>query len=464
MAWPGKASGWCSVVVLWLILMASAVVAQTAPPPEEGTPPEEPAADEPTSLMPHLTWGMEAKANFRNSDENRFRVPFFEFHPNLLPPGQEHGFEETVNAGSHFEVSVLTLLLDAVWGDGLMAHTKIDFIDLYDRNPTSSDQKIDVDEAWMRFGVETEPAQLPSRWGVYLKVGKFPHFERQDDRHLESYGLVSTAFNRFEDIGAEMGASFGRHVYLKLSATQGNPVFLRDPNALAGDNGTPDQDPTLKSGIAILYDAEAEDIDTDGKLEAGAGLGARWADEGGKNGVDVLAWAYKRKLAKRVPLEGSFYGGDLDLLNGPTDHEAPSGFSGDDKEEKGGNVWLYLGGLSFFGQYVDQKLANLPRTGIEGELAWRFDLPLNWAIGDQQLFTFVQPALRYSKLDNKFRNNPQTPAPSFGWDWEKLDYGVRLGIVPGVEVTAEYADNSFILGSGATAHNNEFLSTLRWHM
>ena len=31
----------------------------------------------------------------------------------------------------------------------------------------------------------------------------------------------------------------GRHVYVKVSATQGNPVFIRDPNALAGDNGTP---------------------------------------------------------------------------------------------------------------------------------------------------------------------------------------------------------------------------------
>ena len=32
-----------------------------------------------------------------------------------------------------------------------------------------------------------------------------PKFERQNDRHLESYGLVSTAFNRFEDFGVEAG-------------------------------------------------------------------------------------------------------------------------------------------------------------------------------------------------------------------------------------------------------------------
>ena len=33
-----------------------------------------------------------------------------------------------------------------------LAHAKIDFIDLYDRNPTSTDRNVDVDEAWIRFG------------------------------------------------------------------------------------------------------------------------------------------------------------------------------------------------------------------------------------------------------------------------------------------------------------------------
>ncbi|HSN88070.1 MAG TPA: hypothetical protein VL025_15030, partial [Thermoanaerobaculia bacterium] len=80
-----------------------------------------------------------------------------------MPVGETRGFEETVNAGSHFEVSAVTLLLDANWGDGLAAHGKIDFIDLYDRNPTSSDKKVDVDEAWIRFGIDPEPATLAPR-------------------------------------------------------------------------------------------------------------------------------------------------------------------------------------------------------------------------------------------------------------------------------------------------------------
>jgi hypothetical protein len=428
---------------------------------------EAPAEEEP-SLRPKLEFGLEAKAHYRDSDLNRFVVPF-PFPASFLPVGETRGFEETVNAGSHLEISTVTLLVDATWGDGLAAHGKIDFIDLYDRNPTSSDKKTDVDEAWVRFGIEPEPAILAPRWGAYLKIGKMPKFERQDDRHLESYGLVSTAFNRFEDTGAELGLNLGRHVYVKATATQGNPLFMRDPNALAGDNGTPalrqpNPDPALKSGIVILYDAEVEDLDVDGDPELGAGVGVRFADEAGVNGVDVLAWAYERTLAGTVELEGTFYGGDIDLLNGPFDTTPFPALRGDEKRETGANVWVYFGGLSFFGQFVDQEVAGLPRTGLEAEVSWRFDLPLWLSIGDRQLLTTLAPAVRYSELDNDFRNHPQTPSPSLAWDWKKLDAGLRLGIFSGADLTVEYADHEFILGSGAKRDNNEFLTTFRWRV
>ena len=428
---------------------------------------EAPAEEEPSS-RPRIEFGFEARGHFRDSDLNRFAVPF-QFTPAMLPAGQARGIEETVNAGSHLEISTVTLLVDAAWGDGLAAHGKIDFIDLYDRNPTSSDKKTDVDEAWVRFGIEPAPATLAPRGGAYLKVGKMPKLERQDDRHLESYGLVSTAFNRFEDTGAELGLNLGRHVYVKATATQGNPVFLRDPNALAGDNGTPAMrqpfpDPELKSGIVILYDAEVEDLDVDGDLELGGGVGVRFADEAGVNGVDLLAWGYRRRLAGTVELEGTFYGGDLDLLDGPGNATPFPALRGDEKRETGANLWVYFGGLSFFGQFVDQEIAGLPRTGLEAEIAWRFELPLWASIGDRQLFTFLAPAVRYSELDNDFRNHPNTPAPSLAWDWTKLDAGLRVGIVPGSDLTVEYADHEFILGSGAKRENNEFLTTLRWRM
>src|SRR5690606_20773785 len=136
-----------------------------------------------------VDWGFEAKAHFRDSEASRNPSPF-PFPPEFLPPGQQGAFQETVDPDQHFEVSTLTLLLGAPWGETVVAHAKIDFIDLYDRNPTSSDREIDVDEVWLRFG--RDPDRPAERLGAYAKVGKFAHFERQNDRHLESYGLIST--------------------------------------------------------------------------------------------------------------------------------------------------------------------------------------------------------------------------------------------------------------------------------
>jgi len=41
---------------------------------------------------------------------------------------------------------------------------------------------------------------------------------------------------------------------------------------------------------------------------------------------------------------------------------------------------------------------------------------------------------------------------------------VRLAIVAGIDLTAEYSKNEFILGSGAKRNNHETLVTLRWRI
>jgi hypothetical protein len=458
----GSARPWCSSLVLALCL-AAPLCAQDQPAPDA---PAAQTAQEDGGGKPRLKWGLEGKMNFRRSEENRFALPF-PFPPSQLPVGQTKGFEETVNAGSHLELQLLTLYLDGIWSDSLRAHLKLDFISLYERNPTSSGVQTNVDEAWILFGRENGHALLAPRSGAYVKVGKFGKFERQNDRHLESYGLVSTAFNRIEDVGLELGADLGQHFYLKGSYTAGNPVFMRDPNALAGDNGTPElsrpnPDPQLKSGIVILYDARIQDLDQ-GHPQTGLALGWRTADPEGRNGIDVMAWGRQRKLATTGTIEGSFYGIDLDLLNGPED-AFPFPVKNDRKREAGANLWLYLGSFCFFGQYVDQDLGGLPRTGLEGEVTWTFDLPLVWSLGQQQLFSYVAPTVRYSKLDNKFNFPLVTPSPSFGWDWVKIDAGLRLGIVGATDLTLEYSNNDFVLRSGAHRNNNEYLATLRWRI
>ncbi len=407
-------------------------------------------------------WGFEAKAHYRDSDDFRLpvRVP--------TGPGPAAGTMAavlgTVDEGQHVEFSVLTLLAGASWGEMVAAHLKVDVVDLHDRNPTSEDHQVDIDEAWIRFGRAWEPAILPEKPGAYLKIGKMAKFERQNDRHLESYGLVSTAFNRFEDLGFEAGLDLGRHLYLRGSLTQGNPLFIRDPNALAGDNGTSrlfndPPNPELGTGVVILYDAEIEGVDSN--WESGLGLGLRFADESGARGVEILAFGYRRDLADTVDLGGTFYGGDLDLLRGPF-NQAPLAIEGRQKEEFGANLWLYVDGFSLFAQYVDQDAAGLKRTGYELEVAWQIDLPLAWAVGGRQLFPSISPAIRFSKLDPEFGGAPGFPAPSITWDWEKLDYGIRLGILPELDLTAEYAANDFVLATGAVRQNDELLVTLRW--
>jgi hypothetical protein len=431
------------------------------------------SADPPAAGF-ELRWAFEAKAHARSSERNRFASPF-PFTPDQLPPGQSRAFLETVDGGDHLELSTLTLFVEAARGARLAARAKLDLIDLHDRNPTSTDHEIDLDEAWVRFGPESEPAVLPEQRGAYLRIGKFGKFERQDDRHLESYGLAATAFNRFEDAGVEIGLDLGRHVYLRGSVTQGNPLFLRDPNALAGDNGTPerrrarpDNVPERGSGIVILYDAEVEDLDFD-EVELGAGLGVRAGGHAGRWSLDFLAWGYRRELAERLALEGTFYGGDLDLLDGP---ELPPPYprgslpiSGSDKQELGANAWLYRGGFSFFGQYVDQEIAGLDRRGFEGEAAWRIELPLVWAAGGRQLLPAVAPAVRYSKLEPEIEGGGPFPAPSVRWEWEKWDVGVRLAIVSGADLTLEYASHRFFIPSlGAHHSNDELLGTVRWKL
>lgn len=400
---------------------------------------------------PPIDWGIEVKAHFRSSDVATAGTPFDR-------PGNAPILLQTVDPGETLEVSTVSLFVDAKWSDAVQGRLKVDLIDLYDRNPTSSDREVDVDEAWIRFGHTTEPGDIPETNSAYFKFGKLAHFERQNDRSLESYGLSATAFNRFEDIGAELGVDLHRNVYLKASLTQGNPVFYRDPNALAGDTGVTLLDPEnaeLSNGLGLIYDAEVEGVDGD-HLEVGAGLGFRFGDAQGQRNFDVLFWGYQRTLADAAELEGATLEGDFALL-GHLGGGLPLPTTDDDKSEWGLNIWYYDGPFAWFTQYVDQDLAGLPRQGFETEVSWFFELPLRWTVGEHQLFASLTPVVRYSRLLVDFEHPAITPLPSLAWDWRKVDIGLRLEILDDLDVTVEYAFNH-----GYLTDVNEFLTTLRW--
>ncbi len=452
--------------IKWALSLLFLAFPLTAQPEVAGEVPE---ADDPSGFV----FGVEVKGHWRDSELTQLPSPF-PFRPEQRPPGPgvQPIFLETVEPGSHAELSVVTLWMTVDWQDNVSSKLKVDLIDLHDRNPTSDDREWDIDEAWLRIGHETEPGQWPEDpWQAYAKIGKFAKFDRQDDRHLESYGVVSTAFNRFEDIGLEAGVDLGRRFYLKASYTAGNPVFIRDPNALAGDNGIDEflpgavvnPDPEFKSGILILYETDVDDIDFDNP-EISLGLGVRFGDEDSLIAGDFLAWGSDRELADTVALRGTFYGGDLDILLGPRNLFPPPALAGRDKTEWGANLWLYAGDFTFFGQYVDQDLASLPRTGLEAEASWTFELPYFGAAFGRQLFSFIQPAARYSKLDPRFSTHPMNPGPSISWEWEKIDLGLRLGLIDRmIDLTVEWNDNNFITKGGERSAD-EFLATVRWEM
>lgn len=385
------------------------------------------------------TWswrlGGELRANFRNSSEAAFRLRF-PFQPIEIPPGQTSVFAETIDGGSHLEASLVSLIIDLKYQDRFAARARIDAIDLYDRNPTSEDQVVDADELWIRFGPRPEGLELPDATSLFFQIGKAPKFERQPVRLLESYGVTSTAFNRFEDVQFLGGGSVGRNLYWRAQISNGNPLFFRDPNALAGDNGIdellqPNPDPELKSGFPILYDAEVESYFFDTmNLETGGGLGYRWQRGSGGGGIDLLFFYYARDLADTVDLKGTFYGGDLDLLDGRAGISLP--LEDDQRDELGARLFVEWDRFSVIAYAIQQTLAGLDRSGYELEAGYGFPTSFRFV-------SFIQPAVRASYLVNHFRGAPTFISPSVWWDWAKVDAGVRIGILEDYDLTIEHA-------------------------
>lgn len=401
---------------------------------------------------------IELRANYRDSDEARFPLRF-PFPSSFLPVGQTVGFEQTVDPGRHAELSVAQVRLDANYGSIFAAHAQLHAQDKYRRNPTSEDRKVDADELWIRIGPKPDFLDRPQRSSVFLQMGKFPKMERQPIRLLESYGLAATAFNRFEDVGFMAGGSIGRNLYWRVQATSGNPLYFRDTNALAGDNGIkellqPNPDPRLKSGFPILYNTETEGYSLDTThLQIGEALGYRWQNDAQTFGYDAIAFHYRRRLsdAENAPLTGTFYGVDIDLLEGPLDRGIA--LRGDRKEETGARVYTEWHRLTSTLQFTKQTIAGLHRQGEEVEAGYQIPLGNRWVPS-------IQPTVRWSALQNAFKGDPTLfPAPSIWWNWIKTDFGVRIGLPRGSDVTIEHAKHN--IASPRKIHPDETLVTLR---
>lgn len=431
--------------------------------------PQDSGAPEPTSSPSprRFRLGGELKAHFRHSafEEVKDQFPFPDF---FLPPGQTEVFLRTPSKGSSLEVSTVNVIGEGDFTPDISGRVEVHFLDVYNRNPTTSDDRIAVREAWLRYGRKYDTLDPAPGTSFYGLIGKAPRFSKPRLRRLESYGLWSTAVGRFEELQVELGGSVGRNIYWRAQVANGNPLFFRDPNALAGDNGTPERTPQptarpisgsrpiIESGFPILYDSKSNDFSLDGRFQVGAGVGYRAKSGDDRRALDALAWYFHRNLADAVAIRGSFYLGDLTLLKGVL---IPLPFSGRNKSEYGLNVEGRHGEWRVFAQYVHQDIAELARSGFEIELAWQKPLNGLFASGDQSVINWVQPVLRFSNIANDFETPPAYPAPSVGFDWRKWDIGVRVGVIRGMDFTAEYSRVDMI--APPTLHPDELLLTFR---
>jgi hypothetical protein len=399
------------------------------------------------------SWGhaLEIRADYRWSEEQSHPAPF--------------GRQETPDPGHAFELNVADLQLDLGYGTWFAARAKVHAQAKHRRNPTSTDRQADADELWVRIGEKPEFLDRPDGTSFFLQAGKFPKMERQPVRLLESYGLAATAFNRFEDVQLLAGGTIGRNVYWRVQAANGNPLFMRDANALAGDNGTdplfetPPGDAELGTGFPILYNAETEDLFFDtSHIQMGEALGYRWEREDQTLGLDVIVFHYRRSMADREELTGTHYGGDLDLLvldelPGVPARGLP--ITSRTKREYGARLYGEWQGATVVAQFTRQDLAGLQREGWEVETG--YFLPV--AFGPIES---IQPAARVSGITNRFGPVAGFPAPSFWWQWGKIDGGVRIGLPRGLDLTLEYSKHN--VGSREKLSLRETLVTLRWRV
>ena len=398
-------------------------------------------------------FGGEIKAGFRWSQAQESSI----FGAN----NQLVGFMRTPDSGSSFEIQHLAISGEGFVTSGVFAKFEVRFLDLYNRNPTSTDGTVFVRQAFVRFGEKPEPLSGVKGSKAYALFGMAPRFSKQTTRRLETYGLWGTAVGRFEQPQLEVGASFGEHFYARAMVGSGNPLFLRDTNVLAGDNLSEapiNPKAAYGFGFPILYDAKVAEINVNGHAEKGLGLGGTWGG-GEKVSVDVLAWYFSRRLASTARLPGTDYPGELAVLRGAG---FPIPTTGDKRHEWGVNVQAKARGLRLFAQWVDQDLAGASRYGLEAEAAWVLELPGLFLVGESPFGNWIQPTFRFSWIENRFNAPRAYPRLAVQWPWKKYDFGLRFGLVRNVDLTAEYTLHQvFRSASQPNLPMGEFVMTLR---
>lgn len=208
----------------------------------------------------------------------------------------------------------------------------------------------------------------------------------------------------------------------------------------------PHPNPRLKSGFPILYNTETEGyVLKTQNMSFGQMLGYRWQNDAQTFGFDAIAFHYRRTMPFEEHLTGTFYGADIDLLDGPDGAGIGLPVHGNRKQEAGARVYTEWQHLTSIVQFTKQQFAGLHRQGEEVELGYQF--------------ARVQPAIRWSALQNSFKGPKTFVAPSVWWNWIKIDYGVRITLTKSIDLTVERAKH--IIAAPVKLNLGETLATLR---
>ena len=301
MAFLRSLGRWCVVVVARRGAVRSAAAAQ-----------ESPAGG---GAGGSTGWAWRSRASYRRSDDNRFKTSFtIRQHPRLRGDGRPRLALRSSRTSPCSR--------DAAWGDLFTLHGKVDLIDLYDRNPTSTGQKVDVDEAWVRFGREPEPATLAPGSGST---------QARQDRQVRAAERppppeLRPGLDRLQPLRGDRRRAGGppRPAFLRQGrgarpATRSSCATRTPWPATTARRALPhaDPDPELNSGIDILYNAQFANFNVDGKLETGGGSAGAWPTRRGATASTCSPGVTSASWPTGCAIHGTFYGGDLDILNGP---------------------------------------------------------------------------------------------------------------------------------------------------
>ena len=266
----------------------------------------------------------------------------------------------------------------------------------------------------------------------------------------------------------QLGGTLGRHAYWRAQVGKGNPLYYRDTNVLAGDNGTRPEgtltpSPAYDTGFPIFYDAKMDDLDTHGQLEWGAGLG--FAARDGRS--PRAAWRGPPRLVLPPPAgrlrRAARHVRPRRPRAAARQRAIPLPFEGRDKSEVGAQRRRPLRPVA--ARRADRAPGHRRRSCARGStprLRCHLALPGLFLVGETPVGNWIRPVLRVSIIDNLFDAPVTYPALSVDWDWKKYDIGVRFGIVRDVDLTVEYlAPRHDRAHGGRTLHPDEFLVTLR---